>query len=172
MRPSTRAARRVSRDLRTGRGAAVEARRRSAAWSLGASAILGFLSLYQLGLIRRLPDPPLSWIDSTRVDGSGEAYWILSAADAPIGVWSFALTAALAGAGEADRARRRPWITLAWAAKTHIDAGYGLLLALEQPARYRKACIYCLGVTACAVASARASRPDGRAAWQTMRGRR
>jgi len=169
VRPSTPVARRVSRDLREGRGAALAARRRSARWSLSAASLLGFLSLYQLGLIRRLPDPPLRWVDSNLVDGSGEAYWIFSAPDAPLGLWSFALTAALAGAGEADRARRRPWLTLAWTAKAGIDATYGVLLAIEQPVRYRRLCVYCLGITGCAVAAACAAVPEGRAAWRTVR---
>jgi hypothetical protein len=121
-------------------------RRRSAACSLGAAAILGVLSAYQTGLLRHLPDLPGRVFDADLVDGSGEAYWVFSAADAPLGMTSFALTAALAG----DRR-----LTRAWTAKAAVDAAYAVALAVEQPVRFRRLCAYCLAVTGLAFAAFR-----------------
>lgn len=169
-RRSSRSARRVSDELRHSTAAGVVARRRSALRSLGATAVLGVLSSYQLGLLRHLPDPPLGPFDADLIDGSGEAFWILSAADAPVGMCNFALTAALAGAGGANRAEERPLLVLAWAAKLGLDAGYALLLAVEQPVRYRRLCWYCLTVTSFAVTAVAPAVPEVRAAWRAQRG--
>jgi uncharacterized membrane protein len=119
-------------------------RQRSASRSLAAAAILGLLSSYQLGLLRRLPDAPVWWADADLIDGSGEAYWIGSMADAPLGVATFALTVVLA---------RRPRRTRLWRAKTAVDAAYSVLLAVEQPVRYGRLCLWCQGVTAFAVSA-------------------
>ncbi len=127
------------------------ARRRSAGLSLAAAGLLGVQAAYQLGVLRRLPDPPggrALRIDSSYVCASGEAYWVLGAADAPLGVTSFALTAALAGREE---------LTALWRLKTTFDAGYALYLAALQPLRYQRLCVWCLSVTALALAARRAS---------------
>jgi len=127
------------------------ARRRAARRSLAAAGLLGVQAAYQLGLLRRLPDPPGARrlrIDSSYVCASGEAYWVLGAADAPLGVASFALTAALAARGE---------LTPLWRAKCLVDAAYSLYLAALQPLRYQRLCAWCLSVTALALAAARAS---------------
>lgn len=136
-------------------------RRRSGRCSLAAAAVLGGLALYQLGIVRRLPDPPGEVWDAERVDASGEAYWILSAADAPLGVASFSATALLAGLGGPDRPR---WLVRLWGAKLALDAGYALVLAAEQPLRYRRLCVYCLITTAFAVAAVPPARGEVRAA--------
>lgn len=151
---------------------ALPGRRWSAGSSLGAAGILGFLSLYQLGLVRHLPDLPGAVFDADLVDGSGEAYWLGSAADAPIGMGSFALTAALAAAGEPDRAERRPWLVAAWGVKAGADAAYATALALEQVTRHRRLCVYCLAVTACAWAAVAPVVPEARTAWRAWRAQR
>ncbi len=127
------------------------ARRRSARLSLAAGGLLAVQAAYQLGLLRRLPDPPGAErlrVDSSYVCASGEAYWVLGAADAPLGVTSFALTAALASREE---------LTTLWRLKTGVDAVYSLYLAALQPLRYQRFCVWCLSVTALALAARRAS---------------
>ncbi len=130
---SSRSARRVGEELRHSTHPLVVARRHSAVRSLGATAVLGFLSSYQLGLLHHLPDPPLRSFDADRVDGSGPAFWIFSAADAPIGMCSFAVTAALPGQEAPTAAKEQPLLVLSWGAKLALDAAYAVLLAVEQP---------------------------------------
>ena len=92
---------------------ALRTRRRSAACSAGAAAILGVVTTYQTGIVASLPEPPGRWFDSSLVMGSGEAYWIGSTADAPVGVANYAVTVALA---------TRPGLTRLWRAKLALDA--------------------------------------------------
>lgn len=73
-RSSSEAAERVSDDLRRGASVHLTRRRRQTALLLGATAAMGVISLYQTGILRRLPDPPLPGVDSDSVDASGEAY--------------------------------------------------------------------------------------------------
>ena len=65
---------RLSRDLRTGSSRILQNRRGVAGLSLLASGSIGLISLYQLGLICLLPEPPLPGLDADRVDDSPEAY--------------------------------------------------------------------------------------------------
>ncbi len=154
-RESTPAAEAVSRYLRDGSGEVLERRRRTGALNVGAVAALGLVALYQLGVLRHLPDPPFSVFDSDEVDAAGEAYAVLTTPDAPIGMMSYAVTAVLAGMGGAERARERPWIPLALAAKVVVDALGGLYLTLEQVTRHRKLCFYCLLAAVASIASVR-----------------
>jgi hypothetical protein len=42
--------------------------------SLAALGSMGFIFLYQLGLIKHLPEPPLPGFNADKVDASSEAY--------------------------------------------------------------------------------------------------
>ena len=107
-RPSSPEAERVSDDLRCGTGEHLARRRRQTALLLGATAAMGVISLYQTGILRRLPDPPLPGLHSDRVDASGEAYQLLRTPDANLAIASYGATLALVGMGGAtERARRR-----------------------------------------------------------------
>jgi hypothetical protein len=48
---------------------------------LGASASLGLLSLYQRGLVKRLPEPKLPKFNTDAINSSAEAYSIVSTPD-------------------------------------------------------------------------------------------
>jgi hypothetical protein len=133
-RGSSPAAEALSDDLRRGAGPALDARRRIAGLALGPMGSMGMVAAYQFGLLRHLPELPLPRLDSDRVDASGEAYQLLRTPDAALGLVSYAATLALAlaGMGGRDRARDQPWLPLALAAKTVLDAASGAYLALEQ----------------------------------------
>ena len=163
-RSSSPTAARVSEDLRTGTGVFLSRRRRVAALSLLASAAMGVLAAYQNGLIRHLPEPPLPLLDADRVDASAEAYEPLKTPDAALGLASYALTLALAGAGTASRAEQRPWLPLTMAAKVAADALGGLYLTAEQASKHRRFCAWCLAATATSVAMVPQVLPEARAA--------
>ncbi len=171
-RQSTPAAEAVSRYLRRGSGDLLERRRRTAALSLGGAAALGAVALYQFGIVKHLLDPPLPVFDSDEVDGAGEAYAFLTTPDAPVGIASYAVTAVLAGMGGEERARERPWIPLALAAKVFVDALGGVYLTLEQATKHRKFCFYCLLAAAASVASVRDVIPEAGLALAELRRRR
>lgn len=159
----------VSDYLRRGGGEWLDRRRRIAGLSFAGAAALGLVSLYQLGIVEHLPDPPLALFDSDGVDAAGEAYAFLKTPDAALGVVSFGVTAVLAGMGGEDRARRQPWIPLALAAKVAVDALAAARLTVEQATRHRRFCFYCLAAAAASFATVPQVIPEARVAWHASR---
>ena len=168
-RRSSKAAERVSDDLRHGAGEHLTRRRRQTALLLGATAAMGVISLYQTGILRRLPDPPLPGIDSGKVDASGEAYQLLRTPDANLSIANYGVTLAIIGMGGADRARDAPLIPLIATAKLASDAAGAALLTLEQITKHRALCAYCLAAAAASTAALPQALPEARAAWKRLR---
>jgi hypothetical protein len=111
----------LSRELRGSRAGFMAQRRGIAALSMAAIGSMGLISLYQLGLIKHLPEPPLPFFDADKVDAAPEAYALFNTPDGVIGLGSYALTLGLAAIGRPDRAERQPWLSLALAAKVGFD---------------------------------------------------
>ncbi len=170
-RSSSGAAERISDDLRRGAGSFLEQRRRIAGLTSLAGFALGVVGLYQFGLLRRVPEPPLPFLDATAVDASGEAYRQLKTPDAAIGLVSAAITLVLAGAGDRDRARSAPWVPLLLAAKTAGDAAGGLYLTAEQLTKRRKLCFWCTVAALAQLATLPLALPEARAAVHHLRRR-
>lgn len=134
----------LSKELREGSGDFIEERRSVIALSLTAIGCMGLIALYQYGIIRRLPDLPLPFMDAEKVDASEEAYSHLQMGDAVIGLGSYAATMGLAAMGGKNRAREQPWIPLALAAKATVDAAQAARLSYDQWAKHRAFCLWCL----------------------------
>ena len=98
----------LSRELRLGSGRFLQQRRKVLGLSLVAAGAMIPISLYQMGVIKHLPEPPLPRLDADAVDASPEAYAILATPDAVLGLGSYAVTAWLAAIGSEDRARAQP----------------------------------------------------------------
>ena len=64
-----------SRELREGTSDDLRRRRAIIAISLAGMASMSTVSLYQAGMLKQLPDLPLSGFDSEEVAGSPAAYW-------------------------------------------------------------------------------------------------
>jgi uncharacterized membrane protein len=167
-RASSLAAERLSDELRGADGDPLMTRRRRiAALAVGGAGAMGVISLYQLGIVRHLPEPPLPWLDADRVDASGEAYRLGHVPDAaPTMAW-YGLTLALAAAGGRDRP---PWLPLALAGKVVADAASAVLLTVEQASRHRAFCGWCLLAAGASVAMVPQALPEARAAWRQLRG--
>jgi hypothetical protein len=103
-------ARELSAELRTGNSAHLRRRRCTVALSMAGSASLGLIALYQLGILRCLPEPPWPHMNAEKVDASAEAYQRFSMPDAVLGVGSYAATMALAAMGGPDRAHSQPYL--------------------------------------------------------------
>ncbi len=169
-RKSSSAAEQVSRELRTESSAALRQRRLVVALSLVAGGSMGLITLYQMGIIDHLPEPPVGMLDADRVDASGEAYNLLKAPDAALGLVSYAVTLALAAAGGADRAQAQPLLPLALAAKVALDAVGAIVLTVEQGSKHRRYCSWCLLAAAASLAMVPAVVPESRQAWRRLRG--
>jgi uncharacterized membrane protein len=159
----------LSRDLRRCTDPDLRRRRWLVGLSLFGVAIGQVVTLYQTGILRRLPDPPVGPFDSERVNASDYAYKRLQLPDAVLMVATYAVTAALAAAGGRDRAERSPALPLAMAAKTGWDSYTCLKLAQEEWAENRALCAYCQVATLASLASLALSLPEARRALRALR---
>jgi Vitamin K epoxide reductase family len=154
----------LSRELRVRTSPDLRRRRWVLSLSLLGTVAAQIVTLFQMGLIRRLPDPPVGPFDSTRVNASDYAYSRLETPDAALMLMNYGVTAALAASGGADRAERNPALPLALAAKTGWDAFSALRLGVEEWEDNRALCAYCQAATLVSLASFALALPEaGRA---------
>lgn len=170
-RRSSAAAEQISADLRLGRSDHLAHRRSIVRYGLVAAAAMGGVLAYQTGVVRRLPEPSLPFLDAERVDASGEAYELLKTPDAALGLVSYAVTIALAAAGGRHRAQQRPWLPLALAAKVGVDIVGGVYLTIEQASKHRKFCSWCLAATLASIAMAPHAGSEALTAGRRLLGR-
>ncbi len=161
----------LSRESRHGTGDFLEERRGIVVASLTAVGCMGLIALYQIGVLKHLPEPPLPGLDADKVDASEEAYSHLNMGDAFIGLGSYAATMGLAAMGGKNRATKQPWIPLALAAKTSIDAAQAAKLTYDQFAKHKAACSWCLIAAAATFVSAALALPEARVAARELQDR-
>ncbi len=157
-------AERLRDELRFAHDPLVQRRRGIVALSLFSAAILGGVSLFQMGVIRRLPGSHGKHFDSDAVHGSVEAYARLKTPDALLGLFSYSCTACLAGMGARDRWRSEPWIPLAMGAKALSDATMAATLGLAQATKLRKYSVWSLMVSAATLGSLILATPEAKRA--------
>ncbi len=119
----------LSMQLRESDSPIIERRREVIGLGMVAAGAMGLIVLYQPGIIKHLPEPPLPRLNADEVDASAEAHEKLSMPDAVLGLGSYAATVALAATGGEDRAIKHPWILLALAAKVGLDVAQAAKLA-------------------------------------------
>lgn len=159
---------RLSHDLRWGDSEHLRGRRRVLQLALGAAGCMGMISLYQMGVVRHLPEPPLPHLNADEVDASAEAYARLSTPDAVLGFASYAGTMVLAAMGGPDRAASRAWIPLALGAKVAADALQAGKLTIDQWTKHREFCGWCLLAASFTFAALPAALPEARTALRTL----
>jgi uncharacterized membrane protein len=146
---------------------APELRRRRTIAALCSAGLVDFavISLYQVGILRHLPDLPGRLFDSDSVNASTKAYR-LGVPDGPLGALQYAATLALAAAGGTWRTGRRPL----FACLLGLSAAGGALAALDYLRDMlfvqKRVCPYCLvgaGINLALVPLALAEVRDARA---------
>ncbi len=157
-------ARALSHELRTSQDAHLRRRRRVVALSLVAAGAMGVITLFQMGITKHVPEPPLPKLDADKVDASAEAYAKLATPDAVLGLGSYAATMTLAAMGGADRVRTQPWLPLALAAKVGFDVLQAGKLTVDQWTKHRAFCSWCLLAAAATFAMAPLVVPEAREA--------
>src|SRR3712207_2768012 len=150
----------LSYQLRKSRTEDMQRRR----WIVGLSFVgttAGMIvALYQMGILRRLPDLPSRYFNATKVDKSTYAYKRLQTPDALLMIASYAVTAILAGAGGKDRARDNPALPIAMAAKALYDLGIALKLGQEEWRENHALCGYCQAATIASLISVGVAMPE------------
>ncbi len=162
LREASAEAESLSDYLRNAADASIEARRRIASFYLAGTVALAVVAAYQMGLIKRVPEPRLSFLDADRVDASGEAYESLQMPDAVLGLVSYSITMALVSSGGGDRSKKQPWLPVAAALKVAFDAASGVMLTVEQVAKHRALCSWCVSAAAASWISLPSALPEAR----------
>lgn len=110
------------------------------------------ISLYQSGVIKRLPDLPFRVFDSNQINAAEDAYQ-LGAPDGTISALTYASAMVLATWKGGVRAGRKPWHDVALGAAVTGNAGGALYYLGNMIFKQRKACLYCLAGAAINLAS-------------------
>src|SRR5215207_1738794 len=126
-------------------GNSVELRRRRAiiGLSLVGLGIAAAASLLQTGMIRHLPDPPIENFDADKVMSSDPAYQF-GVPDAAIALTGFAANVPLAAWGGAERVRHQPFVPIAAAAKSALEAAAAGWYLYQMRTKLKTWCMYCL----------------------------
>ncbi|MBD2090081.1 vitamin K epoxide reductase family protein [Microcoleus sp. FACHB-1515] len=162
----------LSRELREGESPDLDRRR----WIIGLSmlgATMGqIVSLYQTGIIKELPDLPIPFVDSDRVDASDYAYSRLNTPDGPLMAINYGITAWLASTGGQNRARENPLVPIAMGAKIAFDVVTALELAREEWSENKALCEYCQVATLASIVSLGLAVPEVTTAVKTLLGQK
>lgn len=158
----------LSEEMRTSDHPDMVRRRWIVGLSMIGSTMAQIVSMYQTGILKELPDPPLPGFDSDRVDASNYAYSRLQTADGFMMLANYAITGWLAGAGGVNRAQQNPLLPIAMSAKTMIDTIAALELAREEWSENKAFCAYCQVATLCSAVSVALSLPEAMTAVQVL----
>ncbi len=161
----------LSQQLRNGTGAYMAQRRGIVSLSLVAIGSMSLITLYQMGVIKHLPEPPLPYLDADKVDASAEAYSRFSTPDGILGVGNYAVTMGLAAMGGQERSRNQPWIPLVLAAKVGFDVSQAIRLFFDQKTKQRAFCSWCLLAAGTTLAIVPLTIPETLAAIRELRQR-
>ncbi len=159
----------LPRELRQGQAPELRARRNIVALSLVGVAMAQIVSLYQIGIVKHLPDPPLDVFDSDKVDASDYAYKRFLTADGFLMLMLYGTTAWLAATGGEKRSEERPYLSLLMGAKILLDLVSAAELAREEWNDNKKLCPYCQTATLASLASLVLAWPELKRAWQSWR---
>ncbi|MGH9395494.1 MAG: vitamin K epoxide reductase family protein [Terriglobia bacterium] len=162
----------LGRELRQGSEAPLKRRRGVVGLSLISIASMGVIALYQMGILKHVPEPPSPGLDADKVNGSAQAYTYLSTPDAVLGLGSYAATLSLAAMGPADRAEKTPWVPVALAAKVGLDAILAGKLTVDQWTKHRAFCLWCLLSAGSTFLALPLVIPEARAALRKLKQRR
>ena len=161
-------ARELGFELRDSTDDFVVHRRAGVVLALVSMTSLAIVALYQFGVLKRLPEPPLPGLDAEKVNGSKQAYQLLNTPDAVLGLGSYAATLGLAAMGGATRAQTQPWIPLALAAKAGLDTLQAAMLTRKSWVNYRAFSLYSLITATATFLTLPTVLPEAYAAWRKL----
>ena len=157
----------LRRELQESSGEGLSRRRKIIGLSLLGMAAMGAVSLFQTGIVKHLPDPPIEGFDSDKVNSSDTAYGL----GVPDGTVSFASLAAnipLAAFGGEDRAEEMPLVPIAAATKASVEAVVALWYFYQMPTKEKTWCGYCIAGALCNIGIAALTLQEAKRALKTL----
>lgn len=155
-------------ELRHGASDDLWRRRAIIGLSLVGMTAMAAVSLFQTGIVKHLPDPPLESFDSDKVNSSDTAY-MLGVPDGTVSLASLAANIPLAAAGGINRAREQPLLPLAVAGKSAVEAAVACWYFYQMPAKEKAWCGYCIVGAVCNVGIAALTIPEASKALAALR---
>ena len=162
----------LGRELRSSSSRFLKRRRSIIGLTFLSCSALGAIALYQMGLIKTLPGPRWRGFNAEKINGSAQAYSILSTPDALLGCASYALTATLAGCGPADRWKKHPLISVGLGFKVLADATLAGKLTIDGFRKFGAFSLWSLLVAATTWTAVPFAMPEAKAALHHLIGRR
>jgi uncharacterized membrane protein len=160
----------LSNDLREGSSRFLKCRRGVVGLSLFSVGVMGGIALYQMGILKGIPQPRLPGFDTDKVTSSPEAYSHLATPDALLGLVNYGVTACLAGTGAQNRWKTHPWIPLCMAGKVTMDVTLASKLAVDEWTKNRAFCFWCLLTAAATFVALPLAIPEAKAALRRFTG--
>lgn len=129
---------------------------------------MGIVSLYQIGVIRKLPDLPGAVFDSNKVNTAKSAY-VMGLPDGPVSLGLYALNMILASAKGSHRTGRSPLLDLLLAGAVLGSVGGTVAYLYEMIFKQKKACPYCLVAAGLNIAMLPLVFKEARDSWNILR---
>lgn len=143
----------IRQELLNGTDEDLQQRRKLLALSAIGLADFAFISLYQAGVIKRLPELPFRSFDSNKVNAAVDAYK-MGAPDATISAWLYATNMVLATAGGTESSGRKPVHDVLLGGTVAANAGGALYYLYDMIFKQKKVCPYCIAGAAINISSA------------------
>lgn len=159
----------LGRALREGEEPFLKNRRWIVGLALYNILAMSAISLYQMGILKHVPEAHLPGEDADKINGSAQAYEIFQTPDAVLAIGSYAATAALAAMGPPDRVQALPWAALGMGVKALGDAAFAVKLLIDQPTKYKAYCSWCVTGALATLAALPLAWSEARAAFIQMR---
>lgn len=158
----------LRRDLQKGSSDGMWQRRAVIGLSLVGAAAMTVVSLFQTGVIKHLPDPPIEGFNSDKVNSSETAY-ILGVPDGTLSLASLAANIPLAAYGGADRAEKQPIVPLVAAGKAIVEAAVAGWYFYQMPVKEKAWCGYCITGALANFGIAALTLPEAVKAFETLK---
>lgn len=133
----------IRKQLRDGNSKSLNRKRKIALLSVIGLVDFGIISLYQLGVIRHLPDFPGKIFDSDKVNASHKAY-ATGVPDGTISATLYGINLVLASAGGTSKSNRHPILDVLLGGVVIGSALGGLNYLLNMVKEQERACPYCI----------------------------
>jgi uncharacterized membrane protein len=133
----------LRRELQESNESDLNLRRGIIGLSLVGMAAMTAVTLFQTGVLKHLPDPPIAGFNSDKVNSSDTAY-ALGVPDGALSLASLAANIPLAAFGGENRASDAPLIPLAAAAKATVEAAVAGWYFYQMPTKEKAWCGYCI----------------------------
>jgi len=161
----------LRRELQNSNESDLNLRRGVIGLSLLGMAAMTAVTLFQTGVIKHLPDPPIESFDSDKVNSSDTAY-ALGVPDGALSLASLAANIPLAAFGGENRAEETPLIPIAAAAKATVEAVAAGWYFYQMPTKEKAWCGYCIAGALCNFGIAALVLPEAKKAIESLAAKR